>query len=168
MTLTGFEKVKQVILCCLTQEMTTNGLLEDVETLENTYYREAQVEEPVIWMTQHPTRINRNADISGTVEVITPFEFDCGVYEVEIEDADGKSQNLAWRTVGAIRKNWLNAQAQVGTPRTIKRIDLDTYSPIGYVPVQGKSDKVAVTGVILNVIHILNWQQCCQQINNGE
>ena len=38
-----------------------------------------------------------------------------------------------------------------------------------YVQVTGKSDKVPITGVILNVYHVINWQQCCRQItNNGD
>jgi len=51
----------------------------------------------------------------------------------------------------------------------IRNIELETYSPMGYVQVKGKSDKVPITGVILNVYHVVNWQQCCRQItNNGD
>ena len=52
----------------------------------------------------------------------------------------------------------------------ITNITLESYSPVGYVPVTGKSDKVPVTGVILNVHHIINWKLCCKHIgesNNG-
>ena len=167
--LTGFEKINQIMNCCITREMVEDGLLEDVETFTNAYYDEGSVDEPVIWMTQHPTTANRQADISMTMELTTPFEFDCGVYDVEIEDANNQSQNLCNRVILSVLKNWQTAQADLMQgQRMIKNITLDRYSPIGYVPVKGKSDKVPVTGVVLNVHHIVNWQLCCQQINNGE
>ena len=167
--LTGFEKINQIMNCCITREMVEDGLLEDVETFTNAYYDEGSVDEPVIWMTQHPTTANRQADISMTMELVTPFEFDCGVYDVEIEDANNQSQNLCNRVILSVLKNWQTAQADLMQgQRMIKNITLDRYSPLGYVPVKGKSDKVPVTGVVLNVHHIVNWQLCCQQINNGE
>ena len=164
--LTGFEKINTIINCCITREMTTNGLLEDVETFVNTYYQEGSIDEPVIWITQHPTTAGRQADISKTIELVTPFEFDCGVYDVDIEDANTASQNLANRVILAVLKNWLTVQSEViPGHRMIKNISLDRYSPLGYVPVKGKSDKVPVTGVVLNVHHLVNWSLCCKQLN---
>ena len=165
---TGFEKLDQIMNCCITREMTENGLLSDVETFVNAYYNEGQVEEPVIWMTQHPTTTNRQADISQTMELTTPFEFDCGVYETEIEDANRQSQNLCNRVILSILNNWQTVQAEVlGNKRMIKNITLEDYRPIGYVQVEGKSDKVPITGVVLNINHIVNWSMCLQAINNN-
>ena len=165
--LTGFENINKIINCCITREITEGGLLEDVETYVNTYYNEGEVEEPIVWVTQHPTVANRQADISQTMELTTPFEFDCGVYDVEIEDANMQSQNLANRVILSVLKNWQTAQAELlPGQRMIKNITLDKYSPMGYVQVTGKSDKVPVTGVILNVNHIVNWTLCCRQLNN--
>ena len=162
---TGFEKLDQIMNCCITREMTTDGLLEDVESFVNTYYEEGQVEEPVIWMTQHPTTANRQADISQTMELVTPFEFDCGVYDVEMEDANRLSQNLANRVILAILKNWQTVQSEViPGKRMIKNITLNRYSPLGYVDVKGKSDKVPVTGVVLDIHHIVNWSMCLKQL----
>ena len=169
--LTGFEKINTIINKCITDEITPDGILSDVETYINTYYNEGQVEEPVVWITQHPTTVEKNADISKTVYLKTPFEFDCGVYEKEIEDANTLSQNLCNRVILSILKNWQTVQAEeLPQNRMIYNISLDTYSPMGYVNVTGKSDKVPITGVILNVYHIINWQQCCRQINqtNGD
>jgi hypothetical protein len=165
--LTGFEKINEIINSCITSEMTENGILSDVETFVNTYYEEGQVEEPIIWLTQHPTTANRQADISQTMELTTPFEFDCGVYEVDLEDANLASQNLANRVILSILKNWQRIQAEkLPGQRMIRNITLETYSPMGYVNVAGKSDKVPMTGVILNVNHIVNWTLCCKQLNN--
>ena len=169
--ITGFEKINTIINKCITDEMTQDGLLSDVETFINTYYNEGQVEEPVIWITQHPTTVERNPDISKTALLRTPFEFDCGVYETEIEDANTASQNLTNRVILSILKNWQTIQAsELPGNRMIRNIELDTYSPMGYVNVEGKSDKVPITGVILNIYHIINWQQCQQLANqnNGD
>jgi hypothetical protein len=167
--LTGFEKINEIMNGCINTEMVEDGLLSDVESFVNTYYNESQVEEPVIWMTQHPTTVEKNPDISKTAILKTPFEFDCGVYEVEIEDGNIASQNLCNRVILSILKNYLTLQAQLlDGKRMIRNIELDTYSPLGYVPVEGKSDKVLITGVILNVYHMINWQQCCHEINNGD
>ena len=170
--LTGFEKINKIINGCITAEMVEDGILEDVETFINTYFNEGNVDEPVIWLTQHPTTVEKNADISGTLLLKTPFEFDCGVYEVDIEDANTSSQNLCNRVILSILKNWQTVQStETPNQRMIRNIELETYSPMGYVPVKGKSDKVPVTGVILNVYHIINWNMCCkqlQQVNNND
>ena len=167
--LTGFEKINEIMNTCITREITTDGILEDVETFINTYFNEGQVDEPVVWITQHPTTVEKNADISKTLLLKTPFELDCGVYEKEIEDSNTSSQNLCNRVILSILKNWQRVQGEIiPGQRMIRNITLETYSPMGYVPVTGKSDKVPITGVILNVYHIINWQQCCQQINNGD
>ena len=168
--LTGFEKINDIMQQCITDEINQNGLLSDVETFINTYFNEGQVDEPVVWITQHPTTVQKNADISKTLLLKTPFEFDCGVYEREIEDVNTSSQNLCNRVILSILKNWQTVQNELlPGQRMIRNIELETYSPMGYVQVTGKSDKVPITGVILNVYHVINWQQCCRQItNNGD
>jgi hypothetical protein len=163
--LTGFEKINEIIQTCITNEMTPDGLLEDVETFIDTYYNEGQVEEPVIWITQPPTIASRQADISNTIELTTPFEFDCGVYAQEMNEANMLSQNLANRVILAILRNWQTVQAELlPGQRMIKNITLETYSPMGYVDVVGKTDKMPMTGVILNVNHIVNWNLCIKQL----
>ena len=166
---TGFEKINEIMHTCISNEIKADGLLSDVETLVNTYYDEGQVEEPVVWITQHPTTADRQADISQTMTLITPFEFDCGVYNPDLDIADLESQNLTGRVILSILRNWQRIQSEIlPGQRMITNITLDTYSPVGYVDVTGKSDRVPVTGVVLNVHHIINWKMCCKQINNGE
>ena len=162
---TGMEKLYTIMTGCLETENVTDGLLEDVETIINSYYNESHLEEPIVWVTQHPARANRQADLSQTMELTVPFEFDCGVYEVDLEDSNLASQNLANRVILSILNNWQTIQStELPGQRLIKNITLDTYSPVGYVNVTNKSDKVAVTGVILNVNVILNWRMCYQRV----
>lgn len=166
--LNGFEKVNTIITECITREMEQDCLLSDVETFINTYYNEGSVDEPCIWITQHPTTVEKGADISNTLLLKTPFEFDCGVYETDFEEANNASQNLCNRVILSILKNWQRIQAtEVPNERMIRNITLDTYSPMGYVNVTGKSDKVPVCGVVLNVYHMVNWKLCCQQIQKN-
>ena len=162
---TGMEKLYTIILGCLEAENTTNGLLEDVETIVNSYYNEAHLEEPIVWVTQHPANANRQADLSQTMELTVPFEFDCGVYDPDLDDSNMASQNLANRVIMSILNNWQTIQAtELPNQRLIKNITLQTYSPVGYVNVTNKSDKVAVTGVILNVNIVINWRMCYQRL----
>jgi hypothetical protein len=164
---TGFEKINEIIHTCITMEITDGGLLSDVESFVNTYYDEGSVDEPVVWVTQHPTNADRQADISQTMTLITPFEFDCGIYDVDLDTADMESQNLAGRVILSILRNWQTVQSEIlPGQRMITNITLETYSPVGYVDVKGKSDKVPVTGVVLNVHHIINWKMCCKQLGD--
>ena len=166
---TGMEKLYAIMTRCLEAENTTNGLLEDVETIINSYYNESHLEEPIVWVTQHPATANRQADLSQTMELAVPFEFDCGVYEADLEESNLASQNLANRVIMSILNNWHTIQSQqIPNHRVITNITLQTYSPVGYVNVTNKSDKVAVTGVILNVHITLNWKQCYRKLDNGE
>ena len=160
---TGFETIYDIMVGCLERENVENGLLEDVETIVNTYCNEEHIDEPVIWVTQHPTTTYRQADISQTTELTVPFEFDCGVYEVDLDDGFDASQNLANRVILAILKNWQTIQSEyLPGQRLIKNITLNTYSPVGYVDVTNKSDKVMVTGVLLDVNIVVNWRNCCK------
>lgn len=166
--LTGFEKLYQIMIGCIEAERVENGLLKDVETVVNSYFNDGSVDEPVIWITQHPTTAKRQADISQTMELTTPFEFDCGVYDRDLDEGNLLSQNLANRVILSVLKHWQTLQAEMlPGKRMIRNITLETYSPVGYVPINGKSDKLPVTGVILNVNHIVNWTLCCQQLQNN-
>lgn len=166
---TGMEKLYTIMVKCLEVENTTGGLLEDVETIVNSYYNESHLEEPVVWVTEHPSNAGRQADISQTMDLVVPFEFDCGVYKSDLDDSFYASQNLANRVIMAILNNWQRIQAEeLPSKRLIKNITLQTYSPVGYVNVNGKSDKLAVTGVILNVNVSLNWKMCLRLLEQQE
>ncbi len=164
---TGFDKVYEIIKESIEAEITTDGLLEDVETFIPVYTNEEHVDEPVVWMHQLQTRVGRQADISQTMELITPFQFNCAVYESEIETANSETQNLANRVGLSILKNWQTIQAQkLPGQRMISGITFETYYPLGTIQVNGKSERLPVTGLVLNVRHIVNWIMCCRTLNN--
>ena len=164
---TGFDKVYEIIKESIEAEIVENGLLEDVETFIPVYTNEEHVDEPVVWMHQLQTRVGRQADISGTMELTTPFQFNCAVYEPEIEDANKATQNLANRVGLAILKNWQTIQmSKTPGERMITGITFETYYPLGTIQVNGKSERLPVTGLVLNIKHKVNWLMCCRNLNN--
>ena len=158
----GFENVYKVMKGSIEAEMTPTGLLKDVETFIPVYNEEEKVDEPLVWMYQLETIPIRNADISQTMDLQTPFQFNCAVYDSDIEDANTATQNLACRVVISILNNWQTVQNQLEIPRMIRNITFDRYYPLGTIEVNQKSERLPVTGVILNVNHTINWKMCCR------
>ena len=164
----GMETLQTILAGCIEAEMTTDGLLEDVNTFKKIYLEEEHIDEPFIWMYQHETRPNRQADISRTMELTTPFQFNCAVYEPELEDANESTMNLATRVILAVQRNWQTIQNQeLPGQRLIRNITLETFYPLGTVDVNNKSERLPVIAVVLNVNHIIDWRLCCKQ-NLGE
>ena len=167
--ISGFENIYKVMKGSIEAEMTSEGLLKDVETFIPVYLDEDHVEEPVVWMYQLETIPSRQADISQTMELTTPFQFNCAIYESEIEDANTSAQNLACRVVISILNNWQRVQSELlPGQRMIRNITLDRYYPLGTVTVNGKSERLPVIGVRLNVNHIINWRLCCKTIEEED
>ena len=164
----GMETLQTILAGCIEAEMTEDGLLGDVQTFKRIYLEEEHIDEPFIWMYQHETRPNRQADISRTMELTTPFQFNCAVYEPELEDANESTMNLATRVILAVQRNWQTIQNQeLPGQRLIRNITLETFYPLGTVDVNNKSERLPVIAVVLNVNHIIDWRLCCKQ-NLGE
>ena len=164
----GMETLQTILAGCIEAEMTPNGLLEDVATFKRIYLEEEHIDEPFIWMYQHETRPSRQADISRTMELTTPFQFNCAVYEPELEDANESTMNLATRVILSVQRNWQTIQNQeLPGQRLIRNITLETFYPLGTVDVNNKSERLPVIAVVLNVNHIIDWRLCCKQ-NLGE
>ena len=165
----GFENVYKIMKDSIDAELGEDGILSDVETFIPVYSEEERVDEPLIWMYQLETIPVRNADLSQTMDLQTPFQFNCAVYEPDLEDANKECQNLACRVVISILKNWQTIQNSL-TPseRMITNISFDRYYPLGTIEVNGKSERLPVTGVILNVTHRINWTMCCRNLTNNQ
>ena len=166
--ITGLESITKTIKTCITNENASGGLLEDVEDIITVYNNEDGVEEPAVWMVQHPTTAVQNVDLRQQLSLESPFEFVCIEYDEDPEKAEEKSQNLATRVALSVLKNYQNVQSELGYTRTISKIEFNTYRPVGEISVQGKSEKVPVTGIILNVIHVVNWMNCCRQLESQQ
>lgn len=166
--ITGLEEITETVKECIRSENVSGGLLEDVEDIITVYNNEDGVEEPAVWMVQHPTVAVKNVDLSQKLILESPFEFVCIEYDEDPEEAERKSQNLATRVALSVLKNYRTMQSRIGNKPTIRKIEFNTYRPVGEISVQGKSEKVPVTGIILNVIHDVDWMNCCKQLQSQQ
>ena len=165
--LTGLAAVTQIIHECIISETNEDGILEDVNSVIIVANNEEGVDEPAIWIRQHPTIPANNAKttLSNTIELSTAFEFVCIEYDSDPEIAELKCQNLASRAVLAIFKNFQHIQKEYNE-RVIKNIHFKMFYPVGEVSIQGKREKVPATSVVIDVIHRIDWLNCCKPKNN--
>lgn len=164
--ITGLESVTKTIKKCIENENVTSGLLEDVEDIITIYNNEDGIETPGVWMVQHPTTARDRVDLRQQLTLVSPFEFVCIEYDSDPELAEEKSQNLATRVALSVLKNYQSVQNSLGYERTIAKIEFNTYRPVGEISVKGKAEKVPVTGIILDVVHVVNWMNCCRRLES--
>lgn len=164
--ITGLESVTKTIKQCLINENIEHGLLEDVEEIITVYNNEDGIETPGVWMVQHPTTARDKIDLRQQLTLVSPFEFICVEYDPNPETAEEKSQNLATRVALAVLKNYHDVQSSLGYGRSIIKIEFNTYLPVGQIAPRGKAEKVPVTAVVLDIVHVVNWMNCCRQLES--
>lgn len=167
--LTGLEAVRAIIHECLIMENKPDGILHDVKSIITVANNEYGVDEPCIWINQHPTITDTNSktSLSSTIKLSSTFEFICIEYDPDPEIAERKGQNLASRVVLAIAKNYQFVQKEYGE-RVIKNIKFNRFYPVGEVSILGKSDKIPATSVVLDFIHVIDWLNCCKKMIKEE
>lgn len=167
--LTGLEAVRAIIQECLIMENKPDGILHDVESIITVADNEDGIDEPCIWINQHPTitATDSKTSLSSTIKLASTFEFVCIEYDPEPEIAEQKGQNLASRVVLAISKNYQLVQKKYGE-RVIKNIEFNRFQPVGTVQIVGKSDKIPATSVVLDFIHVIDWLNCCKKMIKEE
>lgn len=165
--ITGLESVTKTIKKCIENENVTSGLLEDVEDIITIYNNEDGIETPGVWMVQHPTTARDKVNLSQKMRLVSPFEFVCIEYDSDPEVAEEKSQNLATRVALSVLKNYKTVEASLGETRSISHIEFNTYRPVGEISVKNKAEKVPVTGIILDVVHIVDWMNCCRRLESA-
>ena len=85
------------------------------------------------------------------------------------DGAQGRAQNLANRVGLSILKNWQTIQStKLPGQRMISSITFETYYPLGTIQVNGKSERLPVTGLVLNIKHKVNWTMCCRNLTNNQ
>lgn len=166
--ITGLEAITETIKCCIKCENVENGLLSDVEEIITVYNNEDGIEEPAVWIVQHPTIADEKVDLSQKLKLVSTFEFVCIEYDNDAETAERKSQNLATRVALSVLKNYKTMQTRLGYGRTISRIEFNTFRPVGEIQVVGKAEKVPVSGIVLDVIHYVDWNNCCKKIEAAQ
>ena len=133
---------------CIYSEMNSEGLLHDVETFIPSYRMDEPMEEPCVWLFEHPTTVadDKKGLLGGKLYLQTPFEFVCIVYdEDDIEQSEMAGKNLASRVARSIIKNSVKL------------------NPVGEVTIKNKSNKAPATSVRIIVKYYIDWMNCCKE-----
>ena len=154
MTFNNVDQVTSAIKQCITDEMVPDGILEDVETFIPSYRLEEPMDLPAVWLYEHPTVLSDDRrTLDGLLSVTTPFEFVCVEYDDDIETAEIKGKNLAWR-VGHVILN--NRSKLVNRKKVFSKIEFKTLYPVGEVQIQGKLNKIPATSIVFDVSYMVN------------
>ena len=152
--------VTQLMKECITAEMVEDGLLEDVNTFIPSYRFDEEIEEPAIGLFEHETTPVMEGTLSHKIEMQTPFEFVCIVYDDEdIEQSEIKGKNLAGRVAASIAKNFTRVTVEGHSVPILKPV-IETMYPVGTVEVQGKSDEAVATSVRIRINYYVDWLIC--------
>lgn len=167
----GPEEVTKMVKQCITNELTPTGILSDVETFIPSYRFDEELEEPCIWLfEQETTAVSGDGRLTGKLELQTPFEFYCIVYEEnDIEQSEIAGKNLATRIAACIAKNHIRLlkDSQIQGLRPI----FEELSPVGFVEDEELGEKVPITKLRINFLYYVDWKICCQfnkNNNNGD
>ena len=157
---TGPAKVTQLIKDCITLEMVEGGLLEDVVSFVPSYKFEEEVEEPFIGLFEHETTPVLNGSLSHKIELSTPYEFICIVYDDDdMEQSEIKGKNLAGRVAASIAKNFKRKDSN-GESLPILKPVLETIYPAGTADVIDQSEQAVVTSIRISVNYYVDWMIC--------
>ena len=147
---------------CIYSEMHSGGLLHDVETFIPSYRMDEPMEEPCVWLFEHPTTVadDKKGLLGGELYLQTPFEFVCIVYDDDdIEQSEMAGKNLASRVTLSIIKNII----KLNKDGAIKKIDFDTLYPVGEITIKNKSNKAPATSIRIIVKYYIDWMKCCKE-----
>ncbi|MGN0176641.1 MAG: hypothetical protein ACI389_02265 [Methanobrevibacter sp.] len=156
------EKVLEIIEACLIHEKeSSDGLLNHVKTIISVYNNEYGVDEPAIWIVQHPTTRKGDDNLSQSLLVNSTIEFVCVEWDKDPRIAEKKARELATKVAKSIKKNYRKIQYAKFNDRIIKNVKFNTLYPVGEIDVEGKTQKTPVAGIILDFEFIIDWINCC-------
>ena len=156
----GPARVTQLMKDCITAEMTEGGLLEDVNTFIPSYKFNEEIEEPAIGIFEQETVPVVSGTLSKKIELQTPFEFICIVYDDEdIEQSEIKGKNLACRVAASIAKNFSRITID-GKSVPILKPTIESIYPVGTVEVQDKGEEAVATSIRIRINYYVDWLVC--------
>ena len=154
MTFNSAERVTHAIKKYITEEMGEGGVLNDVETFIPSYRLEEPMDLPAVWLFEHPTTLKNPIGFTEQITLTTPFEFVCVEYDENIETAEIKGKNLAWRVGKTLFKNKHRLHHN---HRVFNDIRFQTLYPVGEVQIQGKLNKIPATSILLEFDYDVEW-----------
>ena len=155
------ENILEIVEDCINHEKeSSEGILNHVKTVITVYNNEDGIEEPAIWMVQHPITLETQENIEEII-LNFPIEFACVEYDPEPKIAEKKARKLASKVALAIKKNYRKIQYQKFEDRIIEQIKFNTLYSVGELPVEGKQEKVPVAGIVLDFEFTVDWIDQC-------
>ncbi len=144
----------------LEHENTTDGLLEDVETIIKSYNSDEPIDTPCVWINKQETVPYEKNNLSHTQRLKTTYEFVCIDYDEDLEIAQDKSENLAARVLASILRNYNQIREDEKDPiRIFLKVDLKTLN-VGSIPIRGKLDGIPASSVTLDFVYSIDWLKC--------
>lgn len=155
------ENILEIILDCLEYERQENGLLEHVNNIITVYNNEYGVDTPGIWIVQHPVTADIDDNLSQELTLKSTVEFVCIEYDSDPETAEKLARNLAEKVAIAIKKNYRRLQYEKFEDRIIHNVKFNSLLPVGEINVENKREKIPVTGLILDFLFDVDWENSC-------
>ncbi|WP_406532509.1 hypothetical protein [Methanobrevibacter sp.] len=157
------EKVLEIVEDCLMHEKETeNGLLNHVKTIISVYNNEYGIDEPAIWIVQHPVTGSSNDNLSQELTLNYTIEFACVEYDKDPKIAEKKARQLAAKVAQSIKNNYRTIQYNKFQDRIIENVKFNTLHPVGDgIDVEGKTLKVPVAGIVLDFEFTIDWVNSC-------
>ena len=165
---TGPAKVTQLIKDCISSEMVEGGLLEEVNSFIPSYRFDEEIEEPFIGLFEQETTPLGEGSLSHKLELQTPFEFICVVFDEEdLEQSEIKGKELAGKVAASIAKNFTRKDKD-GHSVPIKKPIIGAIYPVGTVSVIDKSEEAVATSVRIIINYYVDWMRCYKENINGD
>lgn len=157
------ENVLEIIEDCLKHEQTIeDGLLNHVKTIISVYNNEYGIEEPAIWIVQHPITRNSNDNLSQELILNSSVEFVCVEWDSDPKIAERKARELVTKVALAIKKNYRKIQYEKFNDRIIENVKFNRLHPVGEgVNVEGKLQKIPIAGIVLDFEFTIDWTNYC-------
>lgn len=157
----SIESIISTVNACIGHERKEGGLLEHVKTVVEVYNNEYGVEEPAIWIVQHPITVNSKDNLSQELTLIFTIEFACVEWDSNPLIAEKKSRQLSYRVAQSIKNNYRRIQYELVEDRIIENVKFNTLYPVGEMDVEGMTDKTPVSGIILDFEFTVDWPNYC-------
>ncbi|MBQ6345008.1 MAG: hypothetical protein IJI96_02735 [Methanobrevibacter sp.] len=155
------ENILEIVQDCLEHERQENGLLENVKDIITVYNNEYGVDTPGIWIVQHPVTADSDDNLSQELTLKSTIEFVCIEYDPDPETAEKLARNLAEKVAISIKKNYRRLQYEKFNDRIIHNVKFNSLLPVGEINVENKREKIPVTGLILEFLFDVDWENYC-------
>ena len=160
---TSLDIVTRNVKNYVTSENVPGGILEDVNTIIKSTKSDITIDEPCVWIVQHPTvmKDEKAINLSGLQSLETSFEFICVEYDDDLETAENKGINLATRVGKCMLKNFNMIKDKETDPTHIfDNVSMTALYPVGEVSVEGKATRIPATSIVMKFTYQVNWKKC--------